>query len=38
MIVCMSRRICMDLCDAITALRLKWHDEGDAEGFVKVSS
>jgi type I restriction enzyme R subunit len=36
MIVCMSRRICMDLYDAITALRPQWHDEDDDKGFLKV--
>lgn len=36
MIVCMSRRICMDLYDAIIALRPQWHDEGDEKGFLKV--
>jgi type I restriction enzyme R subunit len=36
MIVCMSRRICMDLYDATTALRPQWHDEGDEKGFIKV--
>src|SRR5262249_6559694 len=36
MIVCMSRRICMDLYDAIIALRPQWHDESDEKGFLKV--
>src|SRR5439155_15566005 len=36
MIVGMSRRICMDLYDAIIALRPQWHDENDEKGFVKV--
>jgi len=36
MIVCMSRRICMDLYDAIIALRPHWHDENDDKGFLKV--
>ncbi|MDP9352856.1 MAG: type I restriction endonuclease subunit R, partial [Chloroflexota bacterium] len=36
MIVCMSRRICVDLYDAITRLRPQWHAEGDAQGAIKV--
>ncbi|MBN1586026.1 MAG: type I restriction endonuclease subunit R [Candidatus Omnitrophica bacterium] len=36
MIVCMSRRICMDLYDAIVKLRPDWHDEADEKGLVKV--
>jgi type I restriction enzyme R subunit len=36
MIVCMSRRICMDLYDEITRLRPQWHDENDDKGFMKV--
>jgi type I restriction enzyme R subunit len=36
MIVCMSRRICMDLYDALIALRPQWHDESDEKGFLKV--
>jgi len=36
MIVCMSRRICMDLYEAIIALRPQWHDENDDKGFLKV--
>ena len=36
MIVCMSRRICMDLYDALIALRPQWHDESDDKGFLKV--
>ena len=36
MIVCMSRRICVDLYDAIVAIRPDWHDEDDAGGVGKV--
>jgi type I restriction enzyme R subunit len=36
MIVCMSRRICMDLYDEIIKLRPRWHDESDDKGFLKV--
>jgi type I restriction enzyme R subunit len=36
MIVCMSRRICMDLYDEIFRLRPQWHDESDEKGFVKI--
>lgn len=36
MIVCMSRRICVDLYNAIIKLRPSWHSDDDGEGFVKV--
>jgi len=36
MIVCMSRRICVDLYNAITALRPEWHSEDDSDGAIKV--
>jgi len=36
MIVCMSRRICVDLYKEIIALRPDWHSEDDTEGVVKV--
>ena len=36
MIVCMSRRICIDLYRELTRLRPDWHNEGDAKGRVKV--
>jgi type I restriction enzyme R subunit len=36
MIVCMSRRICIDLYKAIVELRPEWHDERDDKGFIKV--
>lgn len=36
MVVCMSRRICVALYDAIVALRPHWHSNDDAEGTVKI--
>jgi type I restriction enzyme R subunit len=36
MIVCMSRRICVDLYREITKLRPHWHDESDEKGVMKV--
>ena len=36
MVVCMSRRICVDLYDAIVKLRPKWHDEDDEKGSLKI--
>lgn len=36
MIVCMSRRICVDLYAAIVKLRPEWHDEDDDKGAIKV--
>jgi type I restriction enzyme, R subunit len=36
MVVCMSRRICVDLCREIVRLRPQWHDEDDAKGALKV--
>ena len=36
MIVCMSRRICVDLYEAITKLRPDWHHDDDNEGAIKV--
>lgn len=36
MIVGMSRRICVDLYNAIVALRPEWHDADDARGTIKV--
>jgi type I restriction enzyme R subunit len=36
MIVCMSRRICADLYDAIINLRPHWRDDADDKGFIKV--
>ncbi len=36
MIVCMSRRICVELYAAITKLRPDWHDPDDDKGAIKV--
>jgi type I restriction enzyme R subunit len=36
MIVCMSRRICVDLYEEIIKLRPQWHSDDDAKGFLKV--
>ena len=36
MIVCMSRRICIDLHRELASLRPDWHHEGDDEGSLKV--
>ena len=36
MIVCMSRRICVALYDAIIALRPEWHSDEDDAGTIKV--
>jgi len=36
MIVCMSRRICIDLYDQIIKLRPQWHEEDDSRGAIKV--
>jgi type I restriction enzyme R subunit len=36
LVVCMSRRICMDLYDAIIALRPSWHNDEDEKGAIKV--
>lgn len=36
MIVCMSRRICVELYDAITKIRPLWHSEDDDKGTIKV--
>jgi type I restriction enzyme R subunit len=36
MIVCMSRRICVALYDAITKLRPDWHSDEDDAGAIKV--
>src|SRR5207245_1332401 len=35
MIVCMSRRICVDLYNAITKLRPDWHADEDDKGTLK---
>ncbi|WP_163993278.1 type I restriction endonuclease subunit R [Pyxidicoccus caerfyrddinensis] len=36
LVVCMSRRICVDLYKALTALRPAWHHDDDAQGAIKV--
>jgi len=36
MVVCMSRRICVDLYNALVKLRSRWHDEDDIKGEIKV--
>ena len=36
MIVCMSRRICVDLYDQLVRLRPEWHGESDEDGALKV--
>ena len=36
MIVCMSRRICVDLYDQIIKLRPDWHSDRDDKGAIKV--
>lgn len=36
MVVSMSRRICVELYEAIVALRPEWHSDDDTQGFVKV--
>lgn len=35
-IVCMSRRLCVEMYDAITRLRPEWHSEDDDKGRIKV--
>ncbi len=36
MIVCMSRRICVDLYKAIIAIRPDWHHDDDGKGVIKI--
>lgn len=36
LIVCMSRRICVELYSQLVALRPDWHDEDDNKGAIKV--
>jgi len=36
MVVCMSRRICVELYEAIRKLRPEWHHEDDDKGVMKV--
>jgi type I restriction enzyme R subunit len=36
MVVCMSRRICVELCRELMRLRPSWHHEDDDKGLLKV--
>ena len=36
MVVCMSRRICIDLYRELVRLRPEWHDDDDGKGAMKV--
>jgi type I restriction enzyme R subunit len=36
MVVCMSRRICVELYNQIVALRPAWHSDDDRQGMIKV--
>ncbi|MEN6553877.1 MAG: type I restriction endonuclease subunit R [Methanobacterium sp.] len=36
MVVCMSRRICIELYNEIIKLRPEWHNDDDKHGFLKV--
>lgn len=36
MVVCMSRRICVDLYDAIVAIRPSWHSDDMTKGKIKI--
>jgi len=36
MVVCMSRRICVELYNEIVRLRPQWHDEADDRGQIKI--
>ena len=36
MIVCMSRRICVDVYNALKELRPDWHSDNDADGAMKI--
>ncbi|MBR7747764.1 type I restriction endonuclease subunit R [Undibacterium sp. BYS107W] len=36
MLVCMSREICVDMYNAITALRPEWHDADPNKGAIKI--
>ena len=36
MVVCMSRRICVELYRELVRLRPGWHDEDDDKGQIKV--
>ncbi len=36
MVVCMSRRICVDLYNAIMKIRPEWHHDDDDKGMIKI--
>ena len=36
MVVCMSRRICVELYNAIIAIRPEWHRDDDDKGIIKI--
>ncbi|CAA0123060.1 Type-1 restriction enzyme R protein [BD1-7 clade bacterium] len=36
MVVCMSRDICVDMYNAITAIRPEWHDDDPTKGAIKI--
>lgn len=36
MVVCMSRRICVKLYNAIVKIRPNWHSDEDEKGFIKI--
>jgi len=36
MVVCMSRRICVELYNALVAIRSEWHDPADDKGALKI--
>ena len=36
MIVCMSREICVDMYNAIIAIKPEWHDDDPAKGMIKI--
>jgi len=36
MVVCMSRRICVELYDELVKLRPEWHSEDDTQGALKI--
>ncbi len=36
MVVCMSRRICVELYDALATLRPHWHNDADDKGYMKI--
>ncbi len=38
MIVCMSRRICVDMYNALKEIRPDWHSENESKGFMKIYS